>query len=144
MAKSWTERLGMAKRPDAVIDKIIERIEEIEPKLEQLRKFEAELEDMKTALEIHANENYEDASEVSFIGEKVRIDFNARSIVRKVKDVKGLMKALGREVFLANVTFPLAKLDQLIPRELQKAFVSSRRVGARACRITLLSKEKKK
>lgn len=138
---TWTERLARAKKPDTLIDKMTTRIEELAPQIKKLRELEKEMEDIKNALEIHANEEYLDTSEVSFISDHVQVDFGARSIVRKIKDVKGLMKAVGREQFFACVTFPLTKLDELLTREQQKPYVTSRRVGPRACRIKLISEK---
>lgn len=128
-----------AKRPQQMIDTIVSRIEELAPEMERLRKLQNEMEDLKNALEQHANNEYQDRSEVSFTGTSVQVDFTARSIVRKIKDMKGLYNTLGRNVFLSCVTFPLSKLDEHMPREDQKQFVSSRRVGSRACRIKLLT-----
>lgn len=136
---SWTERITAAKNPEAVVDKIVSRIEELAPEMERFRKIQNEMEDLKAALEQHANSAYSDRSEVSFTGQSVQVDFTARCVVRKVKDMQGLLKALGRTTFLSCVTFPLAKLDQHLSREEQKPYVSSRRVGARACRIKLLT-----
>ena len=110
--------------------------------MKKLREIEKEIEDIKNALEIHANKVYEDTSEVSFVSDEVQVDFGARAIVRKIKDVKALMKAVGREKFFAFVTFPLNKLDELLTREQQKPYVTSRRVGPRACRIKLKSEKK--
>lgn len=140
---SWFERIQKTKRPDALIEKMVERAEEIYPKLEELKKLQAEIADIKQALEYYANEEYVETSEVGFIGETVQFEFSARSLIRKIKSVKDLIRAVGKEVFEAHATFPLEKLDELVSKEDQKKFVISRRIGTRVCRIKFTPKEKK-
>lgn len=138
MARSWLDRIQKTKRPDALIGKMTDRLAELAPEMERLQALKAEVEDIKAALEHHANDVYEEDSEVSFVTDAVEVDFTARCIVRKIKDMPGLMKKLGREVFLQHVTFPLKELDNLMPRAEQKKFVSSKRTGPRVCRIKMM------
>ena len=138
MAKSWVERMEKAKKPETLVGKITARIEELAPEMERLKVLRQEMEDMKAALELHANEVYEDSSEVSFINDSVEVDFSPRTLVRRIKDMPGLMKHLGKEVFFKHVTFPLKELDAYVPKAEQKKFVQSRRIGPRSCRIKLI------
>lgn len=139
---TWTERMAAAKRPQNMIDKITTRMEELAPEMKRLRKLQEEFEDMKNALLLHANEEYEPTSEVSFTSDAIEVDFSAVPVIRKIKDVKGLMSALGRRVFLTYASFPMDKLDQLMTRDEQKKYVSFRRVGTRSCRIKLTTEKK--
>lgn len=139
---TWLERMTKAKRPETVVNKIVARIDELAPELKRLKAIQDEMADLKAALEHHASDEYMDTSEVSFLGQKFEINFSTRQIVRKVKDVKGIMKALGQASFLKCVTVSLEKLDKEMSKDEQKKYVSSRRIGTRACRIKPLNEKK--
>ena len=139
---TWLERITKAKRPESVVNKIVERMDEIAPEIKRLQILQAEMIDMRTALEHHATEEYEATSDVSFTGDVVEINFGTVPIVRKVKDVKGLMKALGTTKFFKCISVSFEKLDKQMSKDEQKQFVSSRRIGTRACRIKLLNEKK--
>lgn len=139
---TWLERITKAKHPDKVVDKIVARIDEIAPEIKRLQSLQAELTDLKSALEHHATEEYVATSEVQFIGKIVEVNFSTVQIVRKVKDVKGLMKALGIARFLSCISVSFEKLDKELSKDEQKKYVSSRRIGTRACRIKLLNEKK--
>jgi predicted component of type VI protein secretion system len=124
-----------AKRPEVVVEKAVERMKELLPEIERLSALKEEFEDLKASLEVHANDYYEDSSEVAYIGDGLEVDFSPRCLVRKVKDMRGLMQALGKETFLRHVTFPFKELDRLMVRSEQRKFVSFRKTGPRVCRI---------
>jgi hypothetical protein len=140
MALSWIERIKKAKKQDAVVDKIMERMAELGPQIEKLRVIEAEVADMKAALEHYANANYKANSEVSFATDDVQFNFNPVPITRKVKDVNALMKALGIKTFLKCVSITLSKIDEVMDKETQKKYFEFKRSGTRACRIHMPKK----
>lgn len=140
--KSWLERITSAKRPESVVNKIVARIDEIVPEMKRLQVLQAEMADIKAALEHHATDEYEETSEVGFFGEKFEITFTPVQIVRKVKSVKGILKALGEARFLQCVNVSFEKLDKEMSKDEQKKYVSSRRIGTRACRIKPLNENK--
>jgi len=140
--KTWLERITKAKRPETVVNKIVARIDELAPELKRLKALQDEMADMKAALEHHATDEYEETSEVGFFGDKFEITFSPVQIVRKVKNVKGILKALGEARFLECVNVSLERLDKEMPKDEQKKYVSSRRIGTRACRIKPLNEKK--
>lgn len=136
MALSWVERMKKAKNREAVMNKIMDRLAELAPQIKQLRALEAETAELKNALELFAQlEDYASSSEVSFANDDIQVNFSPVPLKRKVKDVKGLMKALGIKTFLQCITISLEKLDEHMTREEQKKFFTFKRSGTRACRI---------
>jgi prefoldin subunit 5 len=136
MALSWLERIKKAKKPALVVDKIMDRMEELAPQLEKLRALEAEVANMKEALEHFAEiEGFKESSEVSFATDNIQFNFSPVPMKRKVKDVNKLMNALGLKVFLKCVNVSLEKIDEYMTKEDQKKYFTFIRSGTRACRI---------